>query len=140
VGAQGTGLGLPDEVAEYFRWERANAQKSFEESAHPVAKDIYMNELAAETAYPSSFPYSEGSTFVKERMDPETLSVTTLYAMRKVAGFDPENGDWQYAVFEREDAGAFGGGWMSAENAGMCVGCHVQAKDTDYTFLSYLGE
>jgi hypothetical protein len=29
---------------------------------------------------------------------------------------------------------------MSAENAGMCVGCHVKAKDTDYTFLSYLGE
>lgn len=50
VAAQGTGLGLPGDVTEYFTWERANAQKSFEESAHPVAKDIYMNELAAETA------------------------------------------------------------------------------------------
>lgn len=56
-------------------------------------------------------------------MDPATLSVTTLYAMRKVAGSGPENGNWQYAVFER--AGAFSGGWMSAENAGMCSGCHV---------------
>jgi len=139
VAAQGTGLGLPGGVAAYFTWERANAQKSFEESAHPVAKDIYMNELAAETARASSFPYAEGSTFIKERMDPETLQVTTLYAMRKVAGFDPDNGNWQYAVFERE-AGTFGGGWMSAENAGMCVGCHVDAADTDYTFLSYLGE
>ena len=140
VGAQGTGLGLPDEIADYFTWERANPQKDLEESAHPLVKDIYVDELAAQSVLEASFPYGEGSTLIKERMNPETLHVTTLYAMRKVAGFDPENGDWQYAVFEREDAGAFGGGWMSAENAGMCVGCHVKAKETDYTFLSYLGE
>jgi hypothetical protein len=138
--AQGTGLGLPGEVADYFTWERANPQKELEESAHPLVKDIYVNDAAAQGALEASFPYAEGSILVKERMDPETLQVTTLYAMRKVAGFDPDNGDWQYAVFEREDADAFGGGWMSAENAGMCVGCHVKAKDTDYTFLGYLGE
>lgn len=138
--AQGTELGLPDEIADYFTWERANPQKDLEESAHPLVKDIYIDELAAQSALEATFPYGEGSTLIKERMDPETLNVTTLYAMRKVAGFDPENGDWQYAEFAREDTGAFSGGWMSAENAGMCVGCHVKAKDTDYTFLSYLGE
>ena len=137
--AQGADLGLPDEFADYFTWERANPQKDLEESAHPLVKDIYVNDTAAKGAL-ASFPYAEGSVFIKERMNPETLSVTTLYAMRKVAGFDPENNNWQYAVFEREDAGAFGGGWMSAENAGMCVGCHIKAEDTDYTFLSYLGE
>lgn len=140
VGAQSAGLGLPEEVADYFRWERGNAQKSFEESAHPVAKDIYFNETAAETARASSFPYSVDSTFIKERTNPETLLVTTLYAMRKVEGFDPDNGNWQYGVFEREDAGAFGGGWMSVAEAEGCIGCHTDAADTDYTFLSYLGE
>lgn len=138
--AQGAELGLPAEVADYFTWERANPQKDLEESAHPLVKDIYLDEQAAQSALEAAFPYGEGSTLIKERMDPETLSVTTLYAMRKVAGFDPDNGDWQYAVFEREGEGAFGGGWMSAENAGMCVGCHVKAEATDYTFLSYLGE
>ena len=140
VGAQGAGLGLPEEVADYFRWERGNAQKSFEESAHPVAKDIYLNELAAETARASSFPYSADSTLIKERTDPETLQITTLYAMRKVAGFDPDNNNWEYGVFEREDTGAFGGGWMSVADASGCIGCHQGAADTDYTFLSYLGE
>lgn len=138
--AQGTGPGLPPELADYFTWERANPQKDLEESAHPLVKDIYVNDTAAQGALGATFPYAEGSTLIKERMNPETLQVTTLYGMRKVAGFDSENGDWQYAVFEREDASAFGGGWMSAENAGMCVGCHVKAKATDYTFLSYLGE
>ena len=138
--AQSAGPGLPDELADYFTWTRANPQKDLEASAHPLIKDIYVDDTAAETVASSNFPYAEGSTLIKERMDPATLSVTTLYTIRKVAGFDPDNGDWQYGVLEREGAGAFTGGWMSAENAGMCVGCHVQAKDTDYTFLSYLGE
>lgn len=77
---------------------------------------------------------------MKECMDPATLVVTTRYAVRKVAGFSPENGDWQYAVFERADAGAFGGGWLSTENAGMCVGSHAGAAESDDTFLSYLSE
>lgn len=140
VSAQGAGLGLPDEFADYFTWERANPQKDLEKSAHPLIKDIYIDKTAAETVASSAFPYAEGSTLIKERMDPATLSVTTLYTMRKTAGFDPQNGNWQYGVLERENTGAFIGGWMSAENAGMCVGCHVSAKDTDYTFLSYLGK
>lgn len=140
LGAAPAELGLPAEIAKYYTWGRGNTQKSLAESAHPVAKDVYLDEAAMAAARGASFPYAEGSTLVKERMDPATLVVTTLYAMRKVAGFDPENGDWQYAVFEREGAGAFGGGWLSAENAGMCVGCHVGAAENDYTFLSYLGK
>lgn len=130
--------GLPDEVASYLNWQRANSQKSFEQSAHPVAKDIYYNADAAQTLMSMSFPYSEGAVLLKERMDPETLMVSTIYGMRKVAGFDPANGDWQYAVFEREGSGQFVGDWMEASSAAMCVGCHTGAKDKDYTFLSYL--
>lgn len=140
VGAQSAGLGLPDEFADYFTWTRANPQKDLEESAHPLIKDIYVDDVAAETVASSAFPYAEGSTLIKERMDPATLSVTTLYTMRKVAGFDPENGDWQYGVLERESAGAFTGGWMDTEASSGCIGCHKGAADTDYTFLSYLGE
>ena len=130
--------GLPDDVAGYLGWHRANAQKSFEQSAHPTAKDIYYNDAAAESVMSKVFPHAEGSVFLKERTDPETLTVTTIYGMQKVAGFDSENGDWQYAVFERGEDGQFGGGWMAAADAAMCVGCHVNAKDKDYTFLSYL--
>lgn len=144
AGAQGAGLGLPGGIADYFTWERANPQKDLERSAHPLVKDIYIDEITAETvaetAASSSFPYAEGSTLIKERMDPGTLAVTTLYTMRKTAGFDPDNGNWQYGVFEREDTGAFGGGWMSAADTEGCAACHAGAADTDYTFLSYLGE
>ncbi len=130
--------GLPEEVSGYLQWSRANPQKSFEESAHPVAKDIYYNETAGPTILSQNFPYPEGSILVKERTDPESLMVTTLYAMRKAPGFDPDNGDWQYGVFEQMDDGSFGNGWFTAENQAMCVGCHSDAADKDYTFLSYL--
>lgn len=132
------GVKLPEEIAGYLQWHRANAQKSFEESAHPVAKDIYLNEEAVATVMSMSFPYAEGSVIVKERLDPSTLTVTTLYTMRKVAGFDPDSGNWQYGEFKRQEDGSFGGGWMTPEAAAMCIGCHSSAADTDYTFLTYL--
>lgn len=132
------GLGLPGDMAEYLTWERANAQKSFEESAHQVAKDIYFNESAAESISSGSFPHAEGSIFVKEVTSPEMLAVVQLPSMRKVAGFNPDGGDWQYAMFERQEDGSYAGDWMSVAEAAGCIECHSSAADTDYTFLSYL--
>ncbi len=133
------GNGLPDDLAGYLSWHRGNSQKSFAESAHPIAKDIYFNDTAAETVMSKNFPYAEGTVFLKERTDIETLMVSTIYGMRKVAGFDPANGDWQYAVFEREgSSGKFMGGWMESSGSAMCIGCHTTSKDKDYTFLTYL--
>jgi hypothetical protein len=136
--AQGSALKLPEEISGYLTWQRGNPQKSFEESAHPVAKDVYFNELAAASVSAGTFPHAEGSIFLKERMDPETLTVTTIYGMRKVAGFNASGGDWQYAMFERGEDGTFAGEWMSVEGAAMCIGCHVNAQDKDFTFLNYL--
>ncbi len=137
------GLNLPEEVSDYISWQRGNLNKSFEQSAHPNAKDIYFNDIAAQsigdTLVNSSFPFAEGSVVLKERTDPETLNVVTLYTMRKVAGFNPEGGDWQYGVFERQEDGSFGGGWRSIEQAQGCAACHSLVADKDFTYLSYLG-
>jgi hypothetical protein len=138
VWAQQSSAGIADDLTGYWTWERANAQKSFIESMHPVAKDVYFDEAAAATAHGRAFPFPEGSTIVKETLDASTMQVVVLTAMRKVTGFDPDNGDWQYGMFERQADGSFMGGWMDGASSAMCVGCHVGAADTDYTFLSYL--
>ncbi len=130
--------GLPEDLADYITWTRANSQKSFEQSMHPVAKDIYFNEAVAASISSGSFPHAEGSIFVKEVTSPETLQVQMLTVMRKVSGFNPDGGDWQYGMFERTDDGTFAGEWMSVEGAAMCSGCHLAAADKDFTFLSYL--
>ena len=137
--AQEAAAGVAEDVAGYWSWERANVQKSFEPSAHPVAKDIYFNEAAGPSVHDGSFPHAEGSIFVKETLDAATLQVSVLTTMRKVAGFNPDGGDWQYGMFERQQDGSFMGGWMDVEGAAMCIGCHVDASAKDFTFLSYLG-
>lgn len=107
-----------------------------------TAKDVFVNAVGRAAAQERSFPFPEGSALVKESIDVDTLSVTVITAMRKVAGFDPASGDWQYGMFERMDDGAFGGMWAEAgsEMHLMCVGCHTGAAGTDYAFLTYTGD
>ena len=126
----------------YADWTRLNPQKNFIQSAHPTAKDVYVNDLGRDAALQRSFPFPEGSTLVKESVDVDTLTITVLTAMRKVAGFDPANGDWQYGMFERMDDGAFGGTWaeVGSDMHLMCVGCHTGAAANDYAFLTYTGD
>ena len=136
--AQGALDGLPD----YLSWQRLNPQKNLRSSAHPIAKDIYVDAVGAEAALARSFPMPDGSILVKESMDPATLSVVVISAMRKVAGFDGANSDWQYAMFERLADGSFGGGWADAgsDMHQMCSSCHARAAERDYLFLNYTGQ
>ena len=136
--AQGAVDGLPD----YLGWVRLNPQKNFITSAHPTAKDVYVDAVGTDAALTRSFPFPDGSVLIKESIDPEARSVVVVTAMRKVAGFDPANGDWQYAMFERMDDGSFGGGWIDAgtDMHSMCVTCHTAAAANDYAFLTYAGE
>jgi len=132
---------MGDHRPEYADWTRLNPQKNFITSAHPTAKDVYVNEVGAEAALTRSFPFPEGSELVKESTDTDTLSVFVITAMRKVAGFDPDNGDWQYGMFERMDDGSFGGMWAEegSDMHTMCVTCHTGAAASDYAFLTYTG-
>lgn len=127
---------------EYADWTRLNPQKNFIQSAHPTAKDVYVNDVGRDAALERSFPFPEGSELVKESVDVDTLTVTVITAMRKVAGFDPENGDWQYGMFERMADGSFGGVWadVGTEMYQMCVACHTGAAANDYAFLTYTGD
>jgi hypothetical protein len=133
---------MADGRPDYAEWTRLNPQKNFITSAHPTAKDVYVNDAGSAAALERSFPFPEGSELVKESTDVDTLMVSVITAMRKVAGFDPANGDWQYGMFERMDDGSFGGMWadVGTEMHQMCVGCHTGAAETDYAFLSYTGD
>jgi len=137
VVAQGMNGGPPA----YLDWIRLNPQPNFIESAHPTVKDVFVNEVGADAALTRSFPFPEGSELVKASTG-EDLSVFVVTAMRKVAGFDPDNGDWQYGMFERGEDGEFMGMWadVGSEMHTMCVTCHTGAAANDFVFLSYTGD
>ncbi len=138
VAAQQAGLGIASDLAGYFGWDRANVQKSFIESAHPAAKDVYFNDLASDAVRGGDRPFPDGSVIVKEVTSPDTLQVEVLTTMRKVDGFGPDQGDWQYGRWDRTEAGGFDGGWMPLDGAQGCVACHVSASDDDFVFADYL--
>ena len=137
VVAQGMNGGPPA----YLDWTRLNPQPNFIESAHPEVKDVFVNEIGSEAALNREFPFPEGSELVKASIG-EDLSVFVVTAMRKVAGFDPDNGDWQYGMFERGEDGSFGGMWadVGSEMHTMCVTCHTGAAANDFVFLTYTGD
>lgn len=135
--AHGHGGGVPA----YLDWTRLNPQPNFIESAHPTVKDVFVNDLGREAALTRSFPFPEGSELVKASIG-DDLSVFVVTAMRKVAGFDPDNGDWEYGMFERQGDGSWGGMWaeVGSDMHMMCVSCHTGAANNDFVFLSYTGD
>jgi hypothetical protein len=132
--------GVSDDVDGYFSWTRLNPQRNFIESAHPAPKDVYVNDTGVQHALDRAFPFAEGTVLVKEVMDDDGLQVAMLPSMRKVAGFDPDGNDWQYAMFERQDDGSFAGEWVDVgtDMHAMCSSCHANASDNDYAFLTYM--
>lgn len=52
---------MGDQRPDYADWVRLNPRKNFIASAHPTAKDIYVNAIGAEAAQTRSFPYPVGS-------------------------------------------------------------------------------
>ena len=138
VAAQQAGLGIADDLAGYFQWDRTNVQKSFIESAHPAAKDVYFNDPASDAVRSGDRPFPDGSVIVKEVTSPESLQVQVLTTMRKVDGFAADQGDWQYGRWDRTEAGDFDGGWMPVDGAQGCVACHAEASANDFVFADYV--
>ncbi len=72
----------------------------------------------------------DGATAVKDqRASADAPAPEAFTVMRKIAGYDPEHGDWFWARFEAEGAVTVAG------QAGACTGCHSQVAETsDWVF------
>lgn len=88
----------------------------------------------------STFPV--GSVLVKEKFSrgPEVFAPVKLLPdakpelltvmIKRPKGFDPANGDWQFAVVKSGHA-------PETEGLKHCQGCHQRQKKTDYVFGDY---
>lgn len=120
--------GLSANIQNYTGWTRVNVNKINDGGAHPAAKDVYVNIAADRLAAAYQQPFAAGTLFVKERVDPATLTVTTIYVMNKRSATAK---DWGWSVFERKGDRFEGGAFA---NAAMCVACHERAAATDLVF------
>ncbi|MBF2054178.1 MAG: cytochrome P460 family protein [Candidatus Sericytochromatia bacterium] len=90
----------------------------------------YLDPTAMAAFNSQSYPYANGTEIVKQGHKTADGPVEALFIMKKIAGYDPENGDWFYAMTN-------GDGMVGDKGRiQMCISCHgaVRSKDFVYGF------
>jgi hypothetical protein len=98
---------------------------------HGMLLTTYLNEQALQAVNDQAGTMPAGAIVVKENYTPDsTLAATTV--MYKVAGYNPEAGDWFYLK-------RLADGMVEASGrVAGCQGCHAQRADNDYLFTGSL--
>jgi len=92
---------------------------------------IYVNGLAEETYRLASSPYQVCAKIIKPiYTDSSGTNIRKLTIMVKMpAGYDSENADWWYGVYDASGTDMWDEGKLQD-----CIICHKQAAETDYLF------
>jgi hypothetical protein len=118
------------DMRDYRSWAQFDGFPGIQKSKsdmHGTYVATYINGAAAGS--PDDLP--PGSVIVKENFssaDPSTINGITV--MKKIPGYDPDNGDWFWARFTP------GGDLTHAGKVAMCADCHFDAGNDDYVFLN----
>ena len=137
--------GLPAFTAGFAGWDRLNRDPIPPDSAqarrvgvdaHRGTKNVHVNvpRPRLRAGEGQRFPYPEGTIVVKAAGD-DPSSPTLVAVMRKVAGSDPEHGDWHFREYKRSGPGeAFS--TDDGLSGATCWSCHAIAKGTDWVFTT----
>jgi hypothetical protein len=104
---------------------------------HGETKNVYVNQTrdAIAPGGTQAFPYPEGTVVTKTgSRSGDDAAIVAI--MRKVAGADPEHGDWEFIEFSRSSAGE---PYTVLAQDSVCWTCHAGATDTDWVFTRLQG-
>jgi hypothetical protein len=81
-------------------------------------------------------PFDPGSVIVKEKYvttgtGPELVAIAMM--IKREPGFQPAQGDWDYAYYEPEL-----GVIQTKAQSDYCSGCHIAAAESDFVFVDGL--
>jgi hypothetical protein len=140
-------------IGNYKSWTRVNPEPQLVGAvisalcAAPTAKiqmnphdnkfiTVYVNKIGSHAMMEEKTPhFPEGSVIVKEKLkaaDSTTPELLTVMIKRE-AGYNPDNGDWEFLVMDGKAEKVQASGRL--EN---CQACHQQEKATDYVSRRYL--
>jgi hypothetical protein len=119
-------------------WRAPSGAKVYGETNphHRKYITVYVNEPGRKAMIEQLNPkFPEGSVIVKEKLsEPSSQTPELLTVMiKREKGFNPDSGDWEYAVFD-----GTGTKLESRGKLGNCQGCHVTLPNSDYIFRTYL--
>ena len=95
---------------------------------HGAVLRTFVNDIAYDAIKDGLGTYPDGSVVLKENYDPSGEMLGAITVMKKVKGFDPENGDWFWVKY------AAGGKVMAEGKVTGCISCHAQAREQDMVF------
>ena len=99
---------------------------------------VFVNSLGREEMMTKRHPkFPVGSMIVKEKLgSPDSTKPELLTAMiKREAGYDPEEGDWEYLVLDGAASTIVERGKLT-----RCSGCHRPYKFSDFVTRTYLPE
>lgn len=118
--------GLPDYTAGYRDFTGLVSLEIPENSGAPHGG--VKNVFATADREGATFP--DGAVVVKEgERGGDQAAIVAI--MRKVAGVDPEHGDWEYIEYSRSDPAS---PYTILAQDQVCWGCHMGAIDNDWVF------
>ncbi len=111
-------------VSPYKQWGQFPDHKGMlaSKSPHGAFTQIWASASALSA---KKAPLPAGSIIVKEGMG-QDKKVSSVVVMYKVKGFNPEAGDWFWALYD-PDGTAKASGKVAA-----CISCHSVKADNDY--------
>jgi len=98
---------------------------------HKAFIDIYVNNIAKKSYILEEEQFKVGAIIVKPiypKEERKNIARVTIM-MKMQNGYDTENGNWWYGVYDESG--------LNASNTGRiksCIMCHEIAEDTDYLF------
>lgn len=97
---------------------------------------VFVNEVGRVPLLEQKVPvFPVGSVIVKEKLpqkdseNPELLTVM----IKRAAGFDAKNGDWEYYALNGTATQTYSSGKLA-----NCQACHIPQKENGYVFRHYL--
>lgn len=118
--------------AEWSSWTQVSPQPFVSKGHRKQTASLYV-ESAEHADWYGRLPEGEtapvGFRVVKVMYeDAGATAVANIMGMTKMpAGYDPDNGDWFYGVYDESGTKA-----MQAGKVEMCINCHSSSDDTDY--------
>ena len=124
---------LQDEIANYRDWETPAWLEGFQDTEHPLPAYVryYVNGIGMQDID----ELAPGTIIVKEQFD-EDQNLINLTVMKRIEGYNPEHGDWFWAIADTqgrwENAGRLNSWYTSA-----CIDCHSRADaGGDYVWIN----
>ncbi len=136
--------GIPDDIAHYQTWTKMNATPITDPSnprAGPkntfitLSSDELRNIIGPGGTVSNPFP--DGTTIVRETLDPAAGFLRVLFVMRKDSKAAAQTRGWVFSGLSRTAADQPFQPVQIENPVVRCLNCHLQVKASDFVFTPY---